>query len=229
MPKVWLVTGISGSGRIEFLNELRDYANSQGKKVTVIDVGEKIRQKAIENNISFVADRILNLDRISLSLLRALAIQTIIQDISRDDTSEIIFIGMHALFYWRGKLIPGVSYSDLNSIKLDGVITVVDDVITICKNNLNNPKYADGSLPSPESFQRWMMEEELLSDVFASIKGVPMFVLAKKHRIENLYSLFFGDKKRIYLSFPITAIRDRQDILNKILKLPTCDSAKKVI
>lgn len=216
MPKVWLVTGISGSGRIEFLNELRDYANSQGKKVTVIDVGEKIRQKAIENNISFVADRILNLDRISLSLLRALAIQTIIQDISRDDTSEIIFIGMHALFYWRGKLIPGVSYSDLNSIKLDGVITVVDDVITICKNNINNPKYADGSLPSPESFQRWMMEEELLSDVFASIKGVPMFVLAKKHRIENLYSLFFGDKKRIYLSFPITAIRDRQDILNKI-------------
>ena len=217
MAHIWLVTGVSGSGRIEMLNELKTYAKNQGKNVKVVDIGEIIQEKAIENHIPFVSERILNLDQVTLSLLRSLAVQSVIHDIASDTESDIVFIGMHALFFWRGKLIPGVSYSDLLSIKLDGIITVVDDVISICKNNAKNPKWAKDP-PSPESFQRWMMEEELLSDVFASIKKVPMFVLAKNQKVENLYSFFFESekKKKIYLSFPITAIRDDQETLDRI-------------
>lgn len=216
MAQVWLVTGVSGSGRIELLNDLQKYAGTQGKKVKVYDVGRIIQQKARENKIAFVMERVLNMDSATLSLLRALAVQAIIHDILEDTESEIVFVGMHALFYWKGKLIPGVSYSDLMSINLYGIINVVDDVVSIYSNNAKNPKWANEQQPSPESLQRWMMEEELLSDVFASIKGVPMFVLAKKHKVKNLYSLFFGNKKRIYLSFPITAIRDDPATLNQI-------------
>ena len=61
-----------------------------------------------------------------------------------------------------------------------------------------------------------MMEEELLSDVFASIKGVQMYILAKNQKIENLYTFFFEEKKRVYLSYPITAIRDDPEILDTI-------------
>ena len=32
MAQVWLVTGVSGSGRIELLNDLQKYAGTQGKK-----------------------------------------------------------------------------------------------------------------------------------------------------------------------------------------------------
>lgn len=32
MPTVWAVTGVSGSGRIELLNELQAYAAEKGKK-----------------------------------------------------------------------------------------------------------------------------------------------------------------------------------------------------
>ena len=218
MPQIWLVTGVSGSGRIEKLNELQIYAESKGKKVRVIDVGRVIEQKALENNISFVDERILNLDQSTLSLLRALAIQTVMYDISKDQNSDIIFIGMHALFFWRGNLIPGVSYSDLATINhLDGIITIVDDVITVCKTNAINPKWSDDP-PAPESFQRWMMEEELLSDVFSSIKSVPMYVMARNQKTDNLYSFFFENKKKIYLSYPITAVRrDNPELLDKIL------------
>ena len=220
MQQIWLVTGVSGSGRIEMLNDLMQCAEGKGKKVRVFDIGDVIREKATENKIAFSLERILNLDQVTLSLLRALAIQSVIQDISEDKESDIIFIGMHALFFWKGRLISGVSYSDLLSIRLDGIITVVDDVVSIYKTNKLNPKWAEDELPSPESLQRWMMEEELLSDVFASIKGVPMFVLAKKQPIENLYSFFFeARKKRIYLSFPITAIRDNPELLDRIQKV----------
>lgn len=208
MPKVWVVTGVSGSGRIELLNNLQTFAKGKGKNVKVIDVGKVIEKKARENQIKFVLSRILNLDRETLSLLRALAMQTINQELSTDQNSDIIFIGMHALFLWKDHLIPGVSYSDLLSVNLDGMITVVDDVITIQEVNGKNQKWAEEKLPSPVSLQRWMMEEELLSDVFASIKGVQMFVLAKNQTVENLYKFFFEDTKRIYLSYPITAIRE---------------------
>lgn len=216
MPQVWAVTGVSGCGRIEFLDDFKLFAEKRGKAVKVIDVGAVIQQKAIENNVAFVLDRILNLDRTTLSLLRALAVQTINQEISKDDESDVIFIGMHALFTWKNRLIPGVSYSDLLSINLDGIINLVDDVITIQKVNALNPKWANGDLPSPASLQKWMMEEELLSDVFASIKGVPMFVLAKNQKMENVYKLFFESTKKIYLSFPITAIRDDSELLKTI-------------
>lgn len=216
MAKIWVVTGVSGSGRIEMLNEIKDYAETKGKKVTVMDVGSVIETKARENNLAYVPDRILNLDQDKLSLLRALAIQTINQDITKDITSDVIFIGMHALFFWRGKLIPGVSYSDLLSLKPDGIINVVDDVMTIQKNNLQNPKWAQEKSPSPASLQRWMMEEELLSGIYANIKSIPMYVLARNQITSNLYTFFFENRKKIYLSFPITAIRDEQGLLDKI-------------
>ena len=218
MPDIWIVTGVSGSGRIEMLNEIKSFAEGKGKVVKVIDAGRVIKQKAKENRIRFVEDKILNMDQEKLSLLRALAIQTIVAEIAGDTESDIIFIGMHALFFWRGKLIPGVSYSDLLSLKPNGILNVVDDVITIQKINEKNPKWAMGECPSPASLQRWMMEEELLSDIYANIKGVPMYVLARNQKTENLFSFFFENKKRIYLSFPITAIRDEQELLDKIQK-----------
>lgn len=217
MPKIWIVTGVSGCGRIEMLNDLSRFAITKGKKVKVFDVGNVIQKKAKENHIAFVLDRILNMDQVTLSLLRALAIQTINKDISEDSESDVIFVGMHALFFWKERLIPGVSYSDLLSLNPNGIINVVDDVASIQKTNMENPKWTHDNLPSPASLQRWMMEEELLSDIYATIKGVPMYVLAKNQNIENLYSFFFEGKKRIYLSFPITAIRENANMLDKVL------------
>ncbi len=223
MTPKWLVTGVSGSGRIEMLKDLEDYAKTQDKKIKVIDVGKAIEAQAKENRIPFDSDRILNMDQATLTLLRALAVKAVIQEIENDEAqppdkkSDIIFIGMHALFFWEGKLIPGVSYHDLLAIDLDGIITVVDDVKTVCETNAKNPKWAQNP-PSPESFQRWMMEEELLSDVFASIKGVPMYVFAKNQGIENFFDFFFSKKKKIYLSYPITAVRkEHPELLERIL------------
>lgn len=216
MTEIWLVTGVSGCGRIEMLNDFSEYAATKGKTVKVIDVGEAIQKKAVENHVTFKLSRILNMDQEKLSLLRALAVQSVNQEIAADNTSDIIFIGMHALFFWKNKLIPGVSYGDLLNLKISGVITVVDDVITVSKANKENPKWQETKSPSAAALQRWMMEEELLSDIFASLKGVRMFVLARNQSRENLYKFFFEEQKRIYLSYPITAIRENKELNDQI-------------
>lgn len=95
MPKVWAVTGVSGSGRIELLSDLQAFAEKKGKKVKVIDVGKIIEQKARENNVKFVLSRILNLDRVTLSLLRALAIQTINRELSFFPSVITVLLGFY--------------------------------------------------------------------------------------------------------------------------------------
>lgn len=216
MPEIWIVAGVSGSGRIEKLNELAEYSESKKKTVKVFDVGEYIKQKAEEYQIPFSLSRILNMDHTALSLLRALAIQSIRQEIDKDQDADIVFIGMHALFVWKNRLIQGTSYYDLYPVDIRGIITIVDDVITIYQTNQNNPKWKETELPSVVSLQRWMMEEELLSDAFASMKNVQMYVMAKNQPVKNLFAFFFQDKKRIYLSYPITAIRDNPEVLDRI-------------
>jgi len=44
-----------------------------------------------------------------------------------------------------------------------------------------------------------------------------MFIIAKNHNISNLFDFFFTSKKKIYLSYPITAIKDKNpELLDKI-------------
>lgn len=203
--RVYLVTGVTGSDRIELLREFAEFAQSNGHVVKVYDIGDEIKKNAIKNDIPFVVDKILNLDSSVLGLLRTLAIRDIQEEMKNDD-AEIIFIGMHALFVWKDSLIPGVSYRDLMNLKIDGVINVTDDIRNIFNKNKCHVKY-NGKYPSAVSVQRWMMEEELLSGIFANIVGKRMYIHTKAQGPESLYDFFFTDKKRVYLSYPITSIR----------------------
>ena len=46
----WIVTGVSGSERIELLNELKDYIkNNSDKRVGVYDVGDLIKVECKKN------------------------------------------------------------------------------------------------------------------------------------------------------------------------------------
>ena len=213
--RIYLVTGVTGSGRKEVLEELKSFAESKNKTISIYDIGIAIEENAKNNDIPFVESKILNLDKSVLGLLRTLAIRDI-QKRMENDTSDVIFIGMHALFVWKDTLIPGVSYRDLMELNINGVINIIDDIKNIIKTNKDHPKYIGERMPSYTSIQRWMIEEELLSEIFASIKGVKMYVHARAQEIENLYNFFFDDRKKVYLSYPITQIRNDPELLEKI-------------
>lgn len=208
--QTWIVTGVSGSGRIELLNELAGYCNSQGRTVLVHDVGGMMADEARRQKLQFADDKILDVDAGLLRTLRAAVVKEVRVRLCEHPTADLHLIGIHASFRWKERLIPGVSFIDIRDLHPDGFINVVDDVETVHDRNSKNPKWDATSLPDLEHTQDWMIEEEFITEVLAEVQSKPMYVVARQHKISNLADLFFTTKKRIYLSYPITAVRKEQ-------------------
>lgn len=209
--QIWLVTGISGCGWKELLTELKEKAEHYcpGKKIYIYDVGSYMQKECERLNISISKEDILDVDGNLLETIRSLALKAVIAEIKTLSDDAISFVGIHTVFRWKNRLIPGVSYYDLGDPELDltGVVNIIDDITSIIsKNDANIVRKKAGEL-SPVETQKWMQEEELLSKTIADIKKCPFYIIARKHNTENLLDFFLGEKKRIYLSYPITAIR----------------------
>ena len=215
MQNIWLITGISGCGWIELLNEMREKAEHYcpGKKIYIYDVGYYMQKECKRLNISIFKEDILDVDGNLLETIRSLALKAVLMEIkTHSDEDAIFYIGIHAVFQWKNRLIPGVSYYDLGdpALNISGVINIIDDISTIISKNENNPVRKNAGQLSPIETQRWMQEEELLSKTIADIKKCPFYIIARNHNVENLLDFFLGIKKRIYLSYPITAIREEK-------------------
>ena len=210
--EIWLVTGVSGCGWNELLNDVKEKAKTfwPEKSIYIYDVGLYMQKECKRLGISIAKEDILNVDSYWLETIRSLALKAVVAEIkTHAEENALFFIGVHAVFHWKNRLIPGVSYCDLGDpeLNLSGVINVVDNIKTILDHNKNNPvRKKAGEVPAIET-QRWMQEEELLSKTIADIKKCPFYVISKNHDVCNLVDFFKGKKKAIYLSYPITAIR----------------------
>ncbi len=213
----WIVTGISGSGRVELLDGVRQEAESRGRRVSVHDVGELIKREAIAHGIPIVDERFLDMDNSQLRLLRASALKEVELRILKQPEVDLHLIGIHATFRWKGRLIPGISYPDILRLAPDGFITVAHDVQEVMDTNRRNPKWDEYTLPTLQETQEWMMVEEFTTEVMAEVLSRPIFLVCRNHRIPNLTDLLLSDKKRIYLSYPITAVQETQpELLEEI-------------
>jgi len=214
---IWVATGVSGSGRRELLDALAEEARSAGQRVAAHDVGELLRRECRRIGLPFDDQRILNVDRRLLESLRSSALRQAQLQIVQSPSDTLHFVGVHAVFRWKHRIIPGISYGDLAELNPAGLLNIVDDLATVCSTNRSNPKWTPDSLPSYTETQDWMMEEELVTETLGDVLGKPVFLVSRRHRIPNLLDLFFTPKKRIYLSYPITAIRkDNPKLLNEI-------------
>lgn len=215
--QTWVVTGTSGSGRIEFLDELKRCCDERGTPAMVHDVGSILAAEAKKQRLEFADSKILDVDPHLLRSLRATAIKEVHLRILQNPSVALHLVGIHATFRWKERLIPGISFADMRDLRPDGFLNIVDNVTAVYERNSKNPKWDTDSLPSPEQTQDWMVEEEFVTEVLAEFQGVPMFLVARTHNPSNLADLFFTNKKRVYLSYPITAVREENpELLSRI-------------
>lgn len=212
----YLFTGVSGCGRIELLEELKNELQKRGKTVTIIDIGSLIFEAANEVGTLISPKKILDLDHDLLVAFRKNAIQKAINIMDKNN-SDFILIGIHATFRWRGRIIDGINFGDLKDLGVETVFNVVDDVKNILEKNCNNKKYEDLPKPTPEETNYWIQEEELVSETLANIFGIPFYVIGRQSDIKNIADFFTSNKPRVYLSFPITAIqKENPQLLDQI-------------
>jgi nucleoside 2-deoxyribosyltransferase len=65
----------------------------------------------------------------------------------------------------------------------------------------------------------WREEEMITTEMIALAQSKPYFVVPRKNPIDTIYKLMFQDHlKKAYLSFPITKVLDKPNVLEEIRK-----------
>ena len=204
-----ICTGVSCSGRKELMQDFAALCRDKREKIGFFNVGDFMKRTAAESGVQFT-EKVLDSDYVVLSLARRSALYEIV-NLAHD--YDHAFIGLHACFRWRGVLIEGISFRDIESFPANLFINVVDNLADIHQRMETNPQWAG---MRQDEINVWLDEEEFLTKQFATLRGEPHYTIARQHDLENFYDLLFSTKRKFYLSYPITLLRETPDQIEAI-------------
>ena len=208
-----ICTGISCSGRKELMADFATFCAEKEADIGFFNVGDFMRQIGAESHVDFT-EKVLDSDPAVLSLAR----RTAFYEIARLSANyQHAVIGLHACFRWRGSLLEGFSYRDIEIIEPDILINVVDNITDI-SGRMDISRQWSGTGKAPLNV--WLDEEEFLTRQLAQLIEKPYYAVAKQHDLENFYELLFAPRKPIfYLSYPITLLKDTPEEIDKIREM----------
>ena len=207
-----ICTGISCSGRKELMADFEALCVQKGLNIGFFNVGDFMHRAAAESGVHFT-EKVLDSDPAVLSLARRNAFHEIAQ---RAETYEHAVIGLHACFRWRGILIEGFSFKDIETLPPDLFINVVDNITDISERMEQSAQWAG---MGKAALNVWLDEEEFLTRQLGNLIEKPHYTVAKQHNLENFYELLFSPKPKFYLSYPITLLEETPEEIQKIREL----------
>ncbi len=191
-----LVSGISCSGA----KDLGEKLAKRDEEIAFYDIGNTIFALAKEMNIKLSNEKILDMDPRILKLLRELAFRNILSSI---DKNKINILSLHLTFRWHRRLMPGFSFSELDEFSPDIYINVNSELKSII-DCMKKDKWAKEL--SLETVNMWIDEEEFTTKLLADLHEKPFYLVPAKMDIEQIIELIKTNKKKAYLSYPITLI-----------------------
>ncbi|MDE0467150.1 MAG: AAA family ATPase [Candidatus Poribacteria bacterium] len=207
-----ICTGISCSGRKELMANFKILCMKRKLNIGFFNVGDVMHRAAAEARVHFT-DKVLDSDPAVLSLARRTAFYEIAR---RAEDYEHAIIGLHACFRWRGSLIEGFSFKDIEILLPDLLINVVDNITDISERMEKTPQWSE---IGKAALNVWLDEEEFLTRQLAHFTEKPHYTVARQHDLENFYELLFSPKPKFYLSYPITLLRDTPKEIEKIREI----------
>ena len=227
-------TGITGVGRTRYLEAVKDYAINHGKYVELKDIGPMMFEKASSLRIKIPDNKILDLDPTTLQFLRATVFEEIIHNLNdfKEGEKDLI-ISLHISFRWNKVILPAFDYYYLNELGSNLYITLIDSVANIWRRI-----YSDESLShwrgklNLKEILIWQDEEIFTTSIVANILNTPHYIFSsssisfKEPDPKVLYHIIYdvekpkveGNKPRMlkaYLSYPMTMVKDRDDIIER--------------
>ena len=205
-------TGISCSGRKELMANFKILCMKRKLNIGFFSVGDVMHRAAAEARVHFT-DKVLDSDPAVLSLARRTAFYEIAR---RAESYEHAIIGLHGCFRWRGSLIEGFSFKDIEILLPDLLINVVDNIADISERMQESSQWSG---MGNATLNVWLDEEEFLTRQIANLTEKPYYTVARQHNLENFYELLFSSKPKFYLSYPITLLRDTPKEIEKIREI----------
>jgi len=206
-------TGISGSGRLEYLEAA---AARSGGRLRVVDIGRRMFEKSAELGIEIPEGKILDMDPFALDYLRAVTFEELLKEVERyrgPDSEEDLVISTHVCFRWKKHLVPAFNLYYLNRINPDVYVTIVDNAYDI-KARLERTQWR-GRLKLKDILV-WRDEETFVTEILAEYQRKPFYIIARREPPELLLNIVYGVEKarlrggramlKAYLSYPITHV-----------------------
>ncbi len=206
-----VVTGMVGVDKKSYLEKVCHLAAERGKDVLLCNVGDRMYAEAPD----IPPGKILDIPLRRLSSLRRSVFKDII---AKAEKAPNLIVNTHATFRWRHGLFPAVDFDQMRWLNADMYICLIDGVVAL-HARLIEEHAVEHTL---KDLIVWREEEIIGTEMLC--KGIneeiPFYCLARgaeQETAETFYRLVFdGAAKRAYLSFPMTAVGDIENVQREI-------------
>jgi adenylate kinase len=196
-----ICTGISGTERVGFLEEVRALATHGGRELQIFDVREAMFQVAKDVGEPVEEETILDMFPHALVLLRAAALEKISSLCEQAGEHQDWIINTHAVFRWKNTLISGFDPYYLERLKPDLYVTITAGVLTVRERLRRHPRWEDTTV---SELLVWREEEQWATEEMARIHHKPQYLLGRALPPRALHRLMFElGVKSAYLSYPM--------------------------
>jgi adenylate kinase len=196
-----ICTGISGTERVGFLEEVRALAAQAGRDLRIFDVREAMFQIAEDVGEPVEEETILDMFPHALVLLRAAALEKISSLCEQADQHQDWIINTHAVFRWKNTLISGFDPYYLTRLKPDLYVTITAGVQTVLNRLRRYPRWEETTI---SDLLVWREEEQWATEEMARIYHKPQYLLGRALPPRALYRLMFESSvSTAYLSYPM--------------------------
>jgi len=206
-----VVTGQVGIDKGPYLEALKIEAQRRGIDLVVCHVGQMMYAEAPD----VPAGRILNLPITRLNALRRAVFKEILRTCERH---KHVVVNTHATFRWKHGLFAAFDFDQIKAFKADLYVTLLDNVDAVHQRLIRDHDI-DHTL---KDIMVWREEELLATEILANVlKGHGHFFMTGRGRREfttqSIFRLLFEpQRKKTYLSFPMSHVMDLPETLAEI-------------
>ncbi|MBN1816318.1 MAG: AAA family ATPase [Sedimentisphaerales bacterium] len=206
-----VVTGMVGIDKKRYLQEVCALAGRRGKPVQLCSVGDMMYAEAPDIG----PGRILDIPLQRLHSLRRSVMKDII---TKAQQAEHTIVNTHATFRWRHGLFPAFDFWQMRQLRADLYICLIDSAEPLHVRLIREHSIRH----SLKDLLVWREEEVLATELMQRgiNENAGFYCLARgaeTSTVETFYRLLFEpDRKKAYLSFPMTHVMHLPTVIAEI-------------
>ena len=206
-----IATGISGSGRKQYLKEFEEYAKAHKKKVKVYYTGDMLFEQAKKISIPITAENVLNTNPSVLNSLRSAVFENILMALPKDlKRNDAVILSVHSFFYWKKIFTRAYDRFYLGHFNADLFVTFLDDAPEI-KARLDSKEQWKPEKLTIQEILLWQNIEVEVTSSWADMYLKPFFVIPVKQPISTLYKILFcPEREPVYICAPMSDFQDKK-------------------
>lgn len=139
---------------------------------------------------------------------------------AEEEAAEHALLFMNLPYFRKSRFFPAVDIAVLRAFKPDMLLTLIEEAHVIWRRiQIREEREKTGARLRLKDVFAWRTASILIGDTVAKALGVPNMVVAVKHPVRTIYGIALrGARPRLYLSFPITLVRDDPEARREIDK-----------